>query len=223
MRMFESLLDLLFPPKCPFCRRVLEHPGVCRACEKALPRTEGEETVRTGPGGLRCAAPLWYEGAVREAVLRLKFQGVSAAAEPLGAWIARCAAEELSGEFDVVTWVPVGKKRLRQRGYDQSELLARSACRAWDTAPVRLLEKTVENPAQSGLKEAAARRANVLGVYRAMPEAAGRRVLVIDDVCTTGATLTECVRVLKEAGAADVVCAALALSRERKPTLPPEN
>ena len=76
----------------------------------------------------------------------------------------------------------------------------------------------MDNPAQSGLKDASARRANVLGVYEAADPAviSGRKVLLIDDVCTTGATLTECARVLRDAGAAEVVCAALALAREKR-------
>ena len=214
--LLEALLNLLFPPKCPFCGKVLETPGICPACEKALPWTAEAEGLRQGPGGLRCAAPLWYEGLTREGLLRFKFQGASAAAEPLGELVARCAAERFSGEFDAVTWVPVSKKRLRKRGYDQAKLLAESACRRWDTKPVELLRKVADNPAQSGLTEAAARRANVLGVYEALPEAAGKRVLLIDDICTTGATLTECVRVLKDGGAESVACAAVALTREKK-------
>ena len=79
-----------------------------------------------------------------------------------------------------------------------------------------LLRKVEDNPAQSGLTEAAARRANVLGVYEALPGAEGKRVLLIDDICTTGATLTECVRVLKDAGAKSVCCVAVALPREKK-------
>lgn len=216
---WDTLLDLLFPPKCPFCARVLDRPGICPACEKALPWTREGEQLREGPGGLRCAAPLWYEEAAREGLLRFKFQGAQAAAGPLGELVARCAAETFSGEFDTVTWVPVSRRRLRKRGYDQAELLARSACRLWDTRPARLLEKTLDNPAQSGLAEAAARRANVLGVYAPVQGAdiRGRRVLLIDDICTTGATLTECARVLRDAGAADVVCAAVALTRREKP------
>lgn len=97
---------------------------------------------------------------------------------------------------------------------DQARLLAESACRLWETKPLPLLRKTVHNPAQSGLKEAAARRANVLGVYEAVdPERiSGHRILLVDDICTTGATLAECARVLREAGAADVVCAAAGLT-----------
>ena len=207
-------MNLLFPPKCPFCGKVLDVPGICPDCEKDLPWFPGAEALRVGPGGLRCAGAGWYEKTVRDALLRLKFQGASEIAEPLGELIARCAAEQFGGEFDTVTWVPVSKKRLRKRGYDQSELLAPSACRFWDIQPVRLLEKKVDNPAQSGIHDGAARRANVLGVYEAVGDVAGKRILLIDDICTTGATLIECTRVLEDAGAEQVVCVAVALTRK---------
>ena len=207
-------MNLLFPPKCPFCGKVQDVPGICPDCEKDLPWIPGAEALREGPGGLRCAGAVWYEKTVRDALLRLKFQGASEIAEPLGELIARCAAEQFGGEFDTVTWVPVSKKRLRKRGYDQSELLACSACRFWDIQPVHLLEKKVDNPAQSGIHDGAARRANVLGVYEAVGDVAGKRILLIDDICTTGATLIECTRVLEDAGAEQVVCVAVALTRK---------
>ena len=210
MSLWGAFLDLLFPPKCPFCGRVLEKAGVCPACEKELPWTKDADTERKLPGGVRCAAPLWYEGKARDGLLRLKFHGSAAAAVPLGEIVARCAAERFGGEFDTVTWVPVSRKRLRKRGYDQAELLCRRACRMWDVKPERLLVKTVDNPPQSGIHDAAARRANVLGVYDAAGEVRGRRVLLVDDICTTGATLAECVRVLRDAGAAEVVCVTVA-------------
>lgn len=218
MKIWENFLDLLYPPKCPFCGKVGQARGICPACHKALPWTEGEQGLKTLPGGAVCAAPLWYEDLVREGILRFKFQGASAAAEPLGELIAQCAAERFSGEFDVVTWVPVSRRRLRKRGYDQARLLAEGACRVWGVKPEQLLRKIQDNPAQSGLSEAAARRANVLGVYEPVEpdKIQGRRVLLVDDVCTTGATLAECARTLRSAGAAQVVCAAAALTREKE-------
>lgn len=213
-KVIEALLNLLFPPKCPFCGKIQETTGICPNCEKDLPWIPGAEALREGPGGLRCAGAVWYEKTVRDALLRLKFQGASEIAEPLGELIARCAAEQFGGEFDTVTWVPVSKKRLRKRGYDQSELLACSACRFWDIQPVHLLEKKVDNPAQSGIRDDAARRANVLGVYEAVGDVAGKRILLIDDICTTGATLIECTRMLEDAGAEQVVCVAVALTRK---------
>lgn len=216
MKAFDGVLDLLFPPKCPFCAHIVDKRGVCPKCEKKLSWTAGKEVLREDSGGLRCCAPLWYEGLARDGLLRFKFRG-AASAKALGELLARCAAEEFSGEFDTVTWVPVSKKRLRKRGFDQAKQLAEEACRLWETKPVPLLVKTVDNPAQSGISEPAARRANVLGVYDIAPGAKvkGKRVLLIDDICTTGATLKECIRVLKDAGAERVVCAVVAHTREK--------
>ena len=215
MKLMEAFLDLLFPPKCPFCGKLLDAPGVCPACRDSLPWTAEEDALWDLPGGVRCAAPLWYEGPVRDALLRFKFHGASALARPLGELIAQCAAERLSGEFDTLTWVPVSRKRLRQRGYDQAELLARSACRLWGVSAERLLEKRRDTPAQSSLESADARRENVADVYQAR-NAAGKRVLLIDDICTTGATLSSCARTLREAGAESVVCAAVARTPQEK-------
>ena len=215
MKRIASFLDLLFPPKCPFCGKLLDAPGVCPACRDSLPWTAEADALWELPGGLRCAAPLWYEGKVRDALLRFKFQGASAAARPLGELIAQCAAEHLSGEFDTLAWVPVSQKRLRQRGYDQAELLARAAGAVWGVRPESLLRKHTDNPAQSGLAGAGARAENVRDVYQAR-NAAGKRVLLIDDICTTGATLSECARTLRQAGAAEVVCAAAARTPQEK-------
>ncbi len=213
MRGRNVLLDLAFPPRCAICGRAGQH-GVCPDCEKTLPYLETPLREEAGFG--QCAVPLRYEGAVREALLRFKFHGARSAAEGLGLLLGRCAAEELGGAFDVVTWAPVSEKRRRRRGYDQSELLAREAARLWDTAPEPMLRKTRDNPPQSGL-DAAARRGNVRGVYEAArPERIeGRRVLLVDDIVTTGSTLTECVRVLTAAGAKSVVCACVASATEQ--------
>ena len=215
MGSFEKILDLLFPPRCPLCGKLGK--GICPDCDAKLPLVGQAQTVRR-VGSFRCAAPLWYEGVAREGLLRLKFRGTRSAARSFGELLARCAAEEFSGEFDVVTWVPVSKKRLRKRGFDQARLLAEEACRLWDRSPERLLVKIADNPAQSSIRGGvSARRANVLGVYEVRPGAdvAGRRILLIDDICTSGSTLKECVRVLEEAGAQSVVCAVAAHAKEK--------
>ncbi len=210
MRLWTGLLDLLVPPKCPFCGSVRDKPEICPACWKALPWTEEARSLRELEGGLRCAAPLWYKGIVRDGIRRFKFHGAAASAGPLGELVARAAAERFPGEFDTVTWVPVSAKRLRRRGYDQSRLLAESACRCWGAAPERLLRKVRDNPAQSGLSGAAERRENPRGAYEAAGDLSGKRVLLIDDVCSTGSTLNACGEALRAAGAAEVVCAAVA-------------
>lgn len=206
--MKNAVLDLFFPPRCAFCGRIGVH-GVCDACAKSLPYAE--HAMREGAGFGKCAAPLRYEGVVRDSILRFKFHGASGTAEGYAPILAQCVAEELGGEFDVVTWAPVSKKRLKTRGYDQSKLLAAETAKVWGVAPVPLLQKTRDNPPQSGLG-APERRGNVVGVYAAVhaERLQNARVLLIDDIITTGSTLSECARVLKEAGAQSVVCACLA-------------
>ena len=206
--MSTTLPELFFPSRCAFCGKLRED-GVCPACEAKLPRLK--KTLLTDQPYGKCAVPLRYEGEAREALLTLKFRGGQYAARGLGALLARCAAEELSGEFDCVTWVPVSSRRLRERGYDQAYLLAREAARLWDAKPANLLAKHRDNPPQSGLN-AAERRANVLGAYHHVSPGvlSGARVLLIDDIVTTGATLSECVRTLLDGGAESVVCACVA-------------
>lgn len=209
----DNLLGVFFPRKCPFCGKLTGKTLLCETCGAALPRCE---EVRQGADFGRCTAPLYYEGPVRDAILAFKFKAKLGGLDAFGRLMAQTAAERYSGEFDAITWVPVSKKRLKKRGFDQARYLTASMCVDWHVAPLETLRKTADNPPQSGLEDAAARRANVLGVYEAVsPEQfAGKRLLLVDDICTTGATLGECARVLKAAGAAEVLCLTLAMVRE---------
>ena len=204
-----AVMDLLFPRRCPFCGRVLSRGQMlCRGCADALPIT-GEHPLQEGAWG-RCAAPLHYQGRVRDAVLDFKFRGKMSGLDYFGWLLADCAAGSFAGEFDTVTWVPVSPQRKKERGFDQSYQLCRAACRHWDIEPLPTLRKVYHNRPQSGLSDAAERRGNVLGVYEPIAENVwGRRILLVDDVLTTGATMAECARVLRECGAAEVVCLTL--------------
>ena len=166
--------------------------------------------------GLRCAAPLYYEDRVRDSLLRFKFEERPHYARGYAEFLARTAALEFGGEFDLVSWVPVSEKRRRERGYDQAELLAKELCVLWNTNPVRTLAKTVHTPAQSGISAPEQRRANVLGVYEAVERERwlGKRILLVDDILTTGATISEAARTLRLAGAAEVMALTLAAGRE---------
>lgn len=213
----DALLDLLFPPKCVFCRRLL-HTGerdLCAACQQALPWLTGAEAEQVGEGFSLCVSPLRYQDTVRDALRRYKFQGFRWYHRVFGKLLAQCIRDHLEGKYDVITWVPLSAKRKRERGYDQAYLLADSAARALGTRPQPLLRKVRHTAAQSGLEEDAQRRSNVQGVYT-VPEpsaVAGKRILVIDDIVTTGSTLASCAQALREAGAVDVLCAAAARAR----------
>lgn len=200
----RALLDLFYSPCCAFCSRP-DRRGVCPDCEARLPRPAHPVWERPDVGC--CAAPMAYRGMAREAVMRFKFGRKPELAAGLALLLARCAAELPA--FDLVTWVPLSDRRRRERGYDQARLLARSAGRALGKPSAALLKKVRHNPPQSGSDEET-RRSNVSGAYRALSVPQGARILLIDDVITTGATLAECRRVLLEAGAASVVCACAA-------------
>lgn len=214
--MTRGLMDFFFPRRCPFCGRPVGRERVCRDCETSLPRCD---RVLHGAGYGAATAPLWYDGDVRRALLDFKFKRRLGGLDAFGQLMAACAKERYDGAFDDVTWVPVSARRLKKRGFDQARFLCASFCVDWHTEPVETLRKVVDNPAQSSLPDREQRRANVLGVYEAVePERiAGKRWLLIDDLMTTGATLSECVRVLKEAGAADVVCLTLAVTPPDRP------
>ena len=214
----EVLLDLLFPPKCVFCRKLLHkgEEGLCAACRSSLPWTlSGEAGPRLEFVSL-CVSPLWYQDAVRASFHRYKFTGLRGYAKPYGRLMARCIREHLAGQYDLITWVPLAPERRRKRGYDQAMLLALAAAQVLEDTAVETLRKIRSTSAQSGLgRDDSARRANVLGAYRVSDPALveGRRVLLIDDIVTTGSTLSECARTLRSAGAAGVTGATLARAR----------
>jgi len=209
--MLQTLLHLLYPPKCPFCQKVspTAEPALCGTCRKTLPWTEG---VFRGQGFSRGIYTLLYKDAVRDALLRYKFQGKSAYRHVFGGILAETIAERLSGQFDLVSYVPVSRRTLRRRSYDQAKLLAEAVAAVYGVEAVTTLCKPRSNRKQSSIHDAKLRHENVRGVYEAIDPAqfAGKRVLLIDDIVTTGATLSSAALTLQAAGAADVVCAALA-------------
>jgi ComF family protein len=132
--------------------------------------------------------------------------------------MAGALTEEMLSRAQVLTFVPTGFRRVRGRGYDQSRLIARELSKLTGIPCRRLLVKRRDNPPQSLISDDSRRRANVLGAYRALKgRAEDMRVLLVDDVFTTGATLTECARVLLTAGAKSVdAVVAAAADRKRK-------
>ena len=217
MRVLEFFLDLLFPPKCILCSRLLQHQetDLCKTCRLEAPTCSGRK--KSISFVMDWTAVYYYEGTVRESLLRYKFGGRQHYAAAYGRLLAARISEELHGEFDLLTYVPVSTRRRLRRGYDQVLLLAKAVGRELGIVPVPVLQKVRHNAAQSSLQGPEQRHANVLGAYRvSKPERlVGRRVLLLDDIITTGATLSECARVLRTAGASQVVRAAVAAHREK--------
>ena len=216
MRPFRFLLDLLYPLKCPFCGRILERgeEDWCAACPEELPWTEPGD-IKTVEFCDACLSPLWYRGGVKDGVHRYKFGGGRGHAKLFGGLMAQCLQNRWEGRLDLVTWAPLHPKRLRERGYDQAELLARRVGELTALPVERTLEKIRATAVQSQSGGDEARKANVRDAYRALPglDLAGKRVVLIDDVATSGATLSECAAALLRVGAHSV--AALTFARAR--------
>ena len=209
--MIRRLVELLYPRKCVLCRSILskEETDLCRSCRTDQPEYPyGKKKV---PHVSDLTALWLYRGNAAESLKRYKFGRCRHYAGSYGRLLAMRIHRDLP-RADVITWVPVSRKRRRARGFDQVELLARAISAELELPAEALLIKHRDNRANSGLRTPEERRATVLGVYRAAApdRIAGKRVLLLDDIVTTGATASECARVLLTAGAEEVLFAAVA-------------
>ena len=212
------LRHLLFPEKCILCGRVLDRneTDLCRACRVDSPECPVRKQNRSF---LDSWVAIWYyKGYIRSSILRYKFRRARHYAHGYGRLLAMKLQEEYPDGFDLLTWVPISPLRKLLRGYDQVELLARAVGRELGMEPERCLRKIRHNRPQAGISGAAERRANVLGVYRMAKGAdvRGKRILLLDDVITTGATAGECARVLLTAGAREVHLGCIAAAASDK-------
>jgi ComF family protein len=223
-----GLADLLLPPACPLCDALLDDPRpvLCPECEQGLPwlasprcPTCGQPLEGRGPcscaqaGAIQgaCAhirSVLAFEGVAQEAVLALKLGGKLALAQPLGDLLQEAGGEDLPiREHDLLVPVPLHRSRLAQRGYNQAALLARRLSKGsgvpWDPDHLRRIRQT---PVQGQAASREQRAANVRGAFRVVGRHPyrDRKICLVDDVVTTGATLHACAAALREAGAKEV-------------------
>lgn len=212
MKLFHQISDYLFPPKCVLCKKILtkDELDLCRTCRTEISdHPKPKKQIQF----LASWAVLWYyEGNVRKSLLRYKFSNKRSYAAAYGRLLAMKLQREYPEGFDLLTWIPISPLRRLRRGYDQVELLCRAVAGELGVDATPTLKKVRNNRPQSGISGFAQRRANVLGAYRATdPEAlVGKRVLLLDDIITTGATASEAARILLTAGASEVTCAAVA-------------
>ncbi len=233
-----AAIDLFFPPKpeCPFCGAQGAPGSICAGCDAALAKALSQPScpacgrflveAYVFPGStcsdcragarpfeaVRCAGP--YEGVLKEAILKFKYGGQRGIAAGLAAVMARAACGLPPGRIDLAVPVPMSAGKLRQRGYNQAELLAREVARQMGL-PVdsRALIKVRETPAQAGLSRAD-RAANLAGAFWAKEDRVrGKSILLVDDVVTTGSTMAAAASALLSAGAARVRGLAAASAR----------
>lgn len=215
-------LDFALPRRCLFCRRPLEQEDgpLCADCERTLPALE-PESPRYGVHFSRCLSPFVYVDPLRSAFHRYKFRGCWHYSVPFSRWMweyLRRREPELP-RFDLLTWTPLSRLRALRRGYDQSLRLAQGVSRYSGLTLAPTLEKYRHTAPQSGTRSAAERGVNVANVYRLRRDAsvAGLRILVVDDIITTGSTLESACQVLRKAGAAELCCLTLAQTGQRTP------
>lgn len=212
-------LDCLFPRLCVGCGRIGSY--VCDRCERRRSFLSGPLCPRCGQpqaSGLLCPSCVRrrsdisairsvfrFEGVIRRAVIELKYHNLRAIAPTLSAWMAdRLIDEDFTP--DLIVPVPLHPSRLRLRGYNQAALLARELGRLEGVeAAEDLLTRVRAGDSQVQTHDAEARRQNVAGAFTCTDTTvSGKRILVVDDVCTTGATLEACASALRDAGAAEV-------------------
>jgi len=225
-----AALDLVYPPRCYACDRDLARGRLCEGCRHGLvpilnpcprcasPRGPGVSGKRcdqcrsTSPGFRGAVAAVEYEGPASTLVQRLKYAGERDQAYLLGEMTAGAVLDApFRSEIQAIVPVPLDRVRRRERGFNQARLLADEVSRALER-PVRerwLVRHRATLP-QAGLSRRARRR-NLEGCFRARGKAvAGRTILIVDDVMTTGSTLAEAARTLRRAGAKAVYAAAFA-------------
>jgi ComF family protein len=228
--LWRGILDLLYPPRCEACGKLRREP-ICAECEAAIERIRppmcescGEPfdpRAQAAPRCARCRRPgpkpisvarsaAYYEGPLVAAIRRFKYHGQMVLWRPLADLMVEAlgtgGAEAMDpASIDVVCAVPLHESRLRERGFNQSALLAEAVAAAIGRPATGLLDRTRPTPPQVDLP-AQSRAANVRGAFapRLAEAIEGRCVLLVDDLFTTGATLAECARALRRAGAADV-------------------
>ena len=237
MKLVERALDVLFPRTCEMCSGAVDRPsgsicseclmrlpflpvdGCCSVCSRPVEGFKGEYLCdecrgRNAPRFDRAVQAVRFEGEARRLVLDYKFRDKMHLAADFAEWVEAAARARLNlAAVDVVVPVPLTFFGRFMRGYNQTELVARRLSRSISRRMACALRRRGSPERQSTLGEKE-RRVNVVGTFAVTrPELVrGRTVLVVDDIMTTGATLSECAKELKAAGAARVWCAAVARS-----------
>ena len=202
----RKLLHLFFPNRCPVCGDIIgAMERFCGGCKDRIKPYDGDFSIE---GADSFTAAFEYDSSVKPAVFLLKDGICGNAAYALGGALAdRIAADGKAGAFDVIVPAPMHRRDIRRRGFNQSALIAREIGRILDI-PVdeAAVVKTRHTRAQKGLSKIG-RSLNLHGAFSASGSTKGKRVLLIDDICTTGSTLREITAALRKTGAASVSCA----------------
>lgn len=208
----EAMCRLIFPNKCIYCEEIIPEGAICPSCKRKLPLMIKGPMETGRPSLPHLYAAVVYLDKMPKAIGRFKFEGQYLLAEHFAGLVMERQGEYLkTAGIDMVTCVPMHPKKERRRGYNQAELLARALAVRLKVPYTPLLKKEKDNKIQHNLN-LKDRAENVRDAYRFIEKetAAGKRILLVDDIYTTGATMAECAKVLCRAGAKEVIGAAIA-------------
>ncbi len=213
---------LMFPQRCAFCGEVSASvSGVCEKCESEIPIINTPKCKRCGCGEDRCSctpiinhydriiAPFYYDGIVKSMITQIKKHCSVESTQMAVAFMAEECRRSYKLDFDVVTAVPTDRIGFIKRGYNPAEYVATMLAKELSLAYKPLLKKRITFSSQKS-SDRIRRLENISGAYYATEDVRDKNILLVDDVKTTGATLNECSRMLKLAGArrvyVSVVC-----------------
>ncbi len=200
---FDRVLEMIFPPKCAICGSIA--PDVlCKTCVAKIQPFSGSHIMN----GLNMSVASSYEGVMKKAIKKFKFMKKKQLAKPLGAYFWG-SIQMLS--FDVIIPVPLHRNRMRERGFNQCELLGSEIALASGAPMVsNVLLRIIDTKPQFRLNRSQ-RFANIAGAFSLLEplRVTGKTVLLIDDITTSGATIGQCSAVLLANGAKNVICASL--------------
>ncbi len=214
-RITDRILDLIYPPKCPCCGEIIQsEKDICDECRRKLVKWTGSFRIK---GADSFNAAYRYDETISPAVIKLKNQSYGKACDFLVKTAVKLIKENTSGENRVIVPVPLHEYTLKERGYNQSEVIAKEAGRILgipvDTSSLVKVRETLQQKTLTPER----RKLNLREAFCVSEgsDISGKSVILLDDVCTTGSTLSECAAALKEAGAAKIYCIAAAKVQKR--------
>ena len=221
MNFFEQALRLIMPAQCVGCGDVLSSSeSLCSNCTSKLKTSEHIEEYKLNINGtpmlFMCKACGVYTGVLRQNIHRFKFSGKTVHAKGFAAMLFE-SLRNSNLSYDMISYIPMTVQKQKVRGYNQSRLLAKELSRLARIRLLPLLEKKCDTKAQHDLPRSE-RMKNLKGIFKASEKSTGMRILLVDDVLTTGATMCECASELLKNGALEVygICVAYAKLESRK-------
>lgn len=202
--LWTTVLDILFPPHCALCEREIAMSGragaLCRMCRKKLERHISETSISSTPGHYLLGA---YHGILREAIKKIKYGHRRSLITYLGKLLATKIPQQ--ARWDIIVPMPIRFRSFYRRGFHQTYLLARTLRNTLScTAPIQHLLHQRHGRKLQTITTPAKRAENISGAFVASPQVRGKRILLVEDVLTTGATIEEATQTLMAAGALNV-------------------